>query len=206
MIRRSAAIVDLERLSSAELLEGLREASGDDAKRIGSVLYRRLVRAAFKHIGNDFKRIGDGEVEDIIAKNVAALIMHPASHGGVTSPEWFVITASRRDLMNVLRSPRRLDEVPLAHAVTVRCRSVTAVREDSQTPSVLDELPERQREVLRMHLNGVENAEIARMLEISVGAVRSALHYAKKAVKARKRSRHGRLYQSSLLELIGGSD
>lgn len=49
---------------------------------------------------------------------------------------------------------------------------------------LLDNLPKREREILRLHLNGYKHEEIAEREKISYNTVRNTIHSAKQKVKA----------------------
>jgi len=86
-----------------------------------------------------------------------------------------------------LRKARRLelplDEVGLEEPA-VESEAKFSAEDAAQIHTALDELPAQQREVLVLRfLEGMGYEQIARVVDCSVGTVRSRIHYAKRALK-----------------------
>jgi RNA polymerase sigma-70 factor, ECF subfamily len=88
-----------------------------------------------------------------------------------------------------LRKSRRL-ELPLDEAgleePTVESEEEFSAEDAARIHAALDELPAQQREVLVLRfLEDMSYEEIARVVDCSVGTVRSRIHYAKRALRER---------------------
>jgi RNA polymerase sigma factor (sigma-70 family) len=130
-----------------------------------------------------------GDAEDITA-DVFRIAWDRAREGTQVNPGWLFTTA-RNLLSNRDRASRRAERLHQAVAVDLRARVGTDVASD-RVRATLADLDERHRSVLVLrYWDGLNAAEIAEHLDLSVSAVWVRLHRARRAFQKGAAHAHG---------------
>lgn len=140
----------------------------------------RLIAAAVRITGNN------DEAEDAVQDTMLRLWSLGDRLDEVHSVDALALTITRRLAINALRrmNPGRHIELSDEVSSTPSAEETLIARQRrEETDTILASLPDRQRILLRMrHVEGYDNATIARLLGSSEGAVRTALSRARRQV------------------------
>lgn len=165
--------------------------------------------------------IGDGqEAEDVVQDTLLALYLNLSRIEPVEKLRPYVFRIARNRCYDILRRGGRYDEVSIDadDDDPVRVRVSFELADERSTPpeevaywlllqmevrDVMDGLPELQRQTLMLYSDeGLSYAEIAEVMGVSIGTIKSRLFHAKKNLRARLKPET----LAAILEELGDSD
>ena len=98
----------------------------------------------------------------------------------------FLVTIVKNKCLDGLKTNKLQDEIKKHLGNLLICNSTNAafIRFESEAiKHLLNNLPNREKEIIELHLQGYKNEEIAIQLNISYNTVRNTLHTAKQRIK-----------------------
>jgi RNA polymerase sigma factor (sigma-70 family) len=165
----------------------LQSTAGGDPRALAE-LYRRHGAGLFGFL---YRLAGDRAVaEEILQDTMLAVWQSAASFGGRSAVRTWLYGVARRQAHNRLRSRRAplpgLDDAPEPATPDPGPERVALARADvAAVAEALPALAEEHREVLALAFNaGLAHAEIAEVLDVPVGTVKSRLHHARARLAA----------------------
>ncbi|MCC6801712.1 MAG: sigma-70 family RNA polymerase sigma factor [Anaerolineae bacterium] len=184
-------------MTEHELL--LRAQGGDDDA------FEQLHAALSPGIGRFVRRlIGDGqEAEDVVQDTMMALYLNLNRIEPVEKLRPYVYRIARNRCYDILRRTRRYDEVSIDEDDDdpLRVRVSFEIADERATPpdelahwlllhlevrEAMDSLPELQRQTLILFADeGLTYAEIAEVMGVNIGTIKSRLFHAKRTLRAR---------------------
>jgi RNA polymerase sigma-70 factor (ECF subfamily) len=166
--------------------------------------FEQLHAALAPGIGRFVRRlIGDGqEAEDIVQDTLLALYLNLNRIEPVEKLRPYVFRIARNRCYDILRRVRRYEEVSIdADDDPLRVRVSFELADERSTPpeevahwillqlevrEAIDSLPELQRQTLMLFAEeGLTYAEIAEVMGVSIGTIKSRLFHAKRGLRAR---------------------
>jgi RNA polymerase sigma factor (sigma-70 family) len=150
-----------------------------------------LARRYYSALHSFFRtRVPSQEVEELTQLVLLHTIAQPQRFRGASSLSHYIHMVARRMLADRFRQFWRNREDPWPeddHSALLTPPSQILVRREwaARLREVLDQIPARYAEVLRLHLAGVENHEIAAQLDVNYNTVRSRLSRAIDCVRER---------------------
>ena len=160
----------------------LRATAGGDPDALAE-LYRRHASGLFGFL---CRLAGDRAVaEEILQDTMLAVWRSAAGFGGRSAVRTWLYGVARRQAHNRLRSlpvpPAGLDDLPEPAATVPGPEEIALVRADVDAVGVaMAALPAGHREVLALAFHAqLSHADIARVLDVPVGTVKSRLHNAR---------------------------
>ncbi len=146
--------------------------------------------------------IGDGqEAEDVVQDTLLALYLNLSRIEPVEKLRPYVFRIARNRCYDVLRRYGRYEEVSMDADDPASVRISFEVADERSTPpeevahwlllqlevrEVMDSLPELQRQALMLYADeGLSYAEIAEVMGVGIGTIKSRLFHAKKNLRAR---------------------
>lgn len=147
---------------------------------LARTLRPRILKTSRQIVGSD------DDAEDIVQDTMLKLWELRDDLGEYRSVEALATIVAKRLSLNFIRRqhPSALDEaVQTADSEPTAEEQMILHQRNSYIDSVLSKLPDSQQSLLRMrHIEGYDNAEIARVLGSNEGAVRTALCRARRRV------------------------
>jgi RNA polymerase sigma-70 factor (ECF subfamily) len=160
----------------------LRATAGGDPRALAE-LYRRHASGLFGFL---YRLAGDRAVaEEILQDTMLAVWRSAAGFGGHSAVRTWLYGVARRQAHNRLRSlptpPAGLDDLPEPAATEPGPEEIALVRADmAVVGAAMAALPTGHREVLALAFHAqLSHADIARVLDVPVGTVKSRLHNAR---------------------------
>ena len=153
----------------------------DGSRAAGSSLLQKY----FDNLHRFFSSKVDDEVEDLIQLTMLACVRYQASLEGVESFKAYLFTVARNQLYRHLRGRVKRDAVDFGVtsvvALGVSPTSIVARREDQQRlVGALRALPVELQVLLELHYwEGLSTSELAAVVELAQGTVKSRLRRAK---------------------------
>jgi RNA polymerase sigma-70 factor (ECF subfamily) len=152
-------------------------------------LYERHARPLFAFIR---KHLADAhEAEDVLHETFMTLLRHRDRDAAASLRAW-LFTVARNLCLNRLRSRRRgaraLDAIPAPDAVTPPDLAVEQRQSAERLRRAVERLPAHLAELYTLRANGMSYEELAEVLSVPVGTVKSRMH----EVVARLREEVGR--------------
>lgn len=197
------ALVDVDTDVHAED-EAFIPAAADDeaallsAARQGShVAFADLQARLMPEVSRFVRRlVGNTDMDDVVQEVFIALYRHLAQIDPPGKLRPFLFRVARHRCYDALRrrgryEPASLDEEPLMEWVSLVNADVGRPEELAhwllmhlEVREAMERLPEAQHEALILYAEeGLSHAEIAEVLGISIGTVKSRVHYARKALR-----------------------
>ncbi len=171
-----------EYLLSAHYLNGNNEALG----KLYEHYYQSLVMIAYKYTADAEKS------RDVVGAVFEKLlhIQQPKREQIILHPQKglypFLVTVVKNKCLDGIKTNKLHGEIK-KHLVTLISFNSTNTAfnrfESEAIKQLLDNLPNREREMIELHLQGYKNEEIATQLNISYNTVRNTLHNAKQRIK-----------------------
>jgi len=148
--------------------------------------YQLLVIIAYKYLQDTEK---SRDVVGVVFEKLLALplnkrqtiVLHPDK--GLYP---FLVIIVKNKCLDALKTKRLRDEIKKQIVSLVNLKVTNDVFisfEQEAIGNLLNNLPNREKEILQLHLIGYKNEEIATQLNISYNTVRNTLHIAKQRVK-----------------------
>jgi RNA polymerase sigma-70 factor (ECF subfamily) len=177
----------------AELLQDVQAGNPDAFGLLQTQLEPQIRRFVRRLLGSS-----DAE-DDIIQDTFLALYENIDRIQPIENLRPYLFGIARNRCYSELRSQRRFDTVSVDDEPDIEFGTYTPVADDSTPPDevthwlllhlevqqAMDKLPELQRQVLIMYSEeNLSYAEIAQIMNTSIGTVKSRLHYAKRALKS----------------------
>jgi RNA polymerase sigma-70 factor (ECF subfamily) len=130
------------------------------------------------------RKVGDrAPAEDLLQETFLQALRRPHQVAEAASPRAWLFTVAKRVAATALRRSRPM--APLSPNVAAGAQPRVDPRLET-TRQAIAALPEPQREVLQLRLrHDLSYEEIAAVLEIPVGTVRSRIHYAMRRLRDR---------------------
>lgn len=140
--------------------------------------------------------VGDGEMDDVVQDVFITLFKHLPDINPPSKLRPFVFRVARHRSYDALRrrgryEPMTLDEEPLMEWISLVNADVGRPEElahwlliHMEVREAMERMPEIQRQTLILYSEeGLSYAEIAEIMNTTVGTVKSRLHYAKKSLR-----------------------
>jgi RNA polymerase sigma factor (sigma-70 family) len=166
--------------SDAELLAAWCDGDDDAGDKLLRSVFPRLYRFLFNKIGDDTR--------EVVQQTMLACVEHRDKLAGCVDFEAYLLRMARNKLYDFLRKRGRAREdlpgdLPSVHELRTSPASVLGRQtRDAQVLSALRALPVDLQVVLELHYwNELTTAEIADVLEIPVGTVKSRMRRAREA-------------------------
>lgn len=177
-------------------LEELARRARSDPEAFG-LLYDRLHDSVYRYVRVqvDSAQLAEDLCEGAFLAALESLGRYRSGRGGVRA---WIMRIARNDVLDHFRRARRITFAPLDEAEGATAEGGPeehSVREDEaeRLRRAVGTLPDAQREVLLLKFaGGLSNAEVARVLGRTEGAVKALQHRALQALEARMRERHER--------------
>ncbi len=179
--------------------------------------FEQLHNALAPGLGRFVRRlIGDGqEAEDVVQDTLLALYLNLSHIEPVEKLRPYVFRIARNRCYDMLRRYGRYEEVSMDADDPVSVRVSFQIADERSTPpeeiahwlllqievrEAMDDLPELQSQTLMLYAEeGLSYAEIAQVMGVSIGTIKSRIFHAKKNLRARLRP-------ETLAAIIGGLD
>jgi RNA polymerase sigma-70 factor (ECF subfamily) len=146
-----------------------------------TALYRANYGRVLNFVG---RRVGVGRDAEDVTAEVFRIAWMRAADGTEASPGWLFVTA-RNVIRNHVRSAERARRLSEAVAGDLAVRQASQGGDHDRVHVALDRLREPDRAVLVLrYWDGLDAAEIAAVLDVSVSAVWVRLHRARRAFRA----------------------
>jgi RNA polymerase sigma-70 factor (ECF subfamily) len=181
----------LEPVEEHELLRQAQCGDYDAYEALYASLEPSIRRFVFRLIGST------QEAEDVVQDTLIALFTNMNRIDPVENLRPYVFRIARNRSYDVLRRQGRydqvsLDEEPVALRVSFHEAADSTLPEDAahwlllylEVQEAMESLPEAQRQALILYSEeGLSYAEIAEVMDVSVGTIKSRIHHAKRTLR-----------------------
>lgn len=163
-----------------------RMAAGDDAEAALERLYRlmqpRLYAFALRRLGDPF------EAEDIVNDVLLEVWRSAARFQGRSQARSWILGIAHHKIVDVLRRRGRLHaqtETEIADEEADMDAALAGAQDAESLRQCLERLPDAQRTVVHLaFFEDLSYSEIARIVDIPVGTIKTRMFHAKRALKA----------------------
>jgi RNA polymerase sigma-70 factor (ECF subfamily) len=157
------------------LVRGVLEGSQDAARALYSVLLPTVKSAVFS--------MSNGDLDEFVQVAMIKIFARLAEYRGESLLTTWASSVARREALQTIRGRRpKYEFLPLADNLVSPSREYDRL-DLQRLRTKIEDLPTKQREIMRLRLWGLTVKEIAGGQHITVGTVKSQLYHAKLNLK-----------------------